>query len=540
MYERNMDCSLSEHGLDKESDACFLKPAIKMEYVDDSFSVSQTSLNKDSLISVKVKEESSENVVSDSFNVKCEHCKSMFQTVKSLQIHAKKCHDGNTLVSSKVFICKFCDKEFPTVTIKNRHFREVHCKITDISKGCSICEKTYKSMHALREHLNSHKSNKTAWVCYVCNKTYQSKRTLNRHILSHKGDCPMETCKYCGKKLLKRNMSFHLRLHTGEYQCTICKLNCWSKSRLSEHMLRHGTYKPFKCDFCGRGFIRKWKLKSHYLVHAKDPDFLKSLSEERKAELTAELAEAHERRKAFKCHDCERSFAERRNLTEHMRVHTGERPFECGKCAKRFTQVGTLKRHMQIHGPRLQCTQCERTYTHLSALKDHVDLVHATEWPFKCNICNKRFSAKRFHKSHVRSHLTSYQCVICCMIFKKESDYKKHTVSKRCAQAQFKAAASALEDSEHIKLFMCDKCNGTFDSEAAFKLHSKTHEDATKPFACSECGKRFKREAHLKSHHRFKHSTEKPFACVLCGQSFLIENFLIQHMKTHVKKPPKI
>ena len=48
MYEGNMDCSLREHGLDEESDACFLKPAIKMEYVDDSFSVSQTSLNKDS------------------------------------------------------------------------------------------------------------------------------------------------------------------------------------------------------------------------------------------------------------------------------------------------------------------------------------------------------------------------------------------------------------------------------------------------------------------------------------------------------------
>ena len=332
----------------------------------------------------------------------------------------------------------------------------------------------------------------------------------------------------------------HLRIHTGEYSCPTCKLNCQSKAHLDVHVLSHGTQKPFKCDICGRGFIRKWNLKSHYLVHSNDPDVLESLSDDCKAELTAYLAEAEERRKAFQCQVCEHSFGDRNQLKMHIRIHTGERPFECEKCGKRFTQRSSLNTHMQIHGPRLQCKQCDRTYTHRTALKDHVDLVHATEWPFKCDICDKRFSAKRFLTSHVRSHLTSYQCVICSKTFRGLSGYNRHTLAAKCAQAQFKAAASALEDSEHIKLFMCEKCNETFDSEAAFKLHSKTHEDATKPFECSECGKRFKREAHLKSHHTLKHSTEKPFACVLCDESFYLETMLLKHIRTHVNSTENV
>ena len=46
---------------------------------------------------------------------------------------------------------------------------------------------------------------------------------------------------------------------------------------------------------------------------------------------------------------CEKSFAQKQNLTNHKRIHTGKRSYECDIYKKTFTEKGSLARHKMIH-----------------------------------------------------------------------------------------------------------------------------------------------------------------------------------------------
>ena len=77
------------------------------------------------------------------------------------------------------------------------------------------------------------------------------------------------------------------------------------------------------CDYCGKQ-IKKYAMKKHILVNH-----------------TADSAKPHV------CSVCQKGFAVKDRLHEHMNIHTGSRPFTCRFCTKTFANKANCSKHMR-------------------------------------------------------------------------------------------------------------------------------------------------------------------------------------------------
>ena len=75
---------------------------------------------------------------------------------------------------------------------------------------------------------------------------------------------------------------------------------------------------------CGKGYSTKFNLKRH-------------------------VETSHLKIKKYRCHDCDKQFASKQNLSEHMHIHSGAKPFFCKICGKTFRQASQLSLHKRTH-----------------------------------------------------------------------------------------------------------------------------------------------------------------------------------------------
>eukprot|EP00730_Choanoeca_flexa_P016977 TRINITY_DN8114_c0_g1_i4.p1 TRINITY_DN8114_c0_g1~~TRINITY_DN8114_c0_g1_i4.p1 ORF type:complete len:365 (+),score=24.41 TRINITY_DN8114_c0_g1_i4:91-1185(+) len=82
--------------------------------------------------------------------------------------------------------------------------------------------------------------------------------------------------------------------------------------------------------------------------------------------------------KPFVCRYCSKSFAQKGNLTVHIRTHTGLKPFKCDVCNKAFTTSSYLKHHRQLHDQPSSRLWVSRSTASRSDTDDSTVMVQST------------------------------------------------------------------------------------------------------------------------------------------------------------------
>lgn len=139
----------------------------------------------------------------------------------------------------------------------------------------------------------------------------------------------------------------------------------------------------------------------------------------------------HRQEKNFLCSECGKKFTAKKNLLEHLNIHTGKRPFTCEHCNATFVQVALITLIIfivlkEIISPRLFLS------FQLSAYSKHLYLHNEGTKIHKCDKCHKSYSHAHMLRQHLLRHtgLRPFECPKCQCSFKSQSDLWCHSKVK--------------------------------------------------------------------------------------------------------------
>eukprot|EP00049_Salpingoeca_infusionum_P027637 m.33518 g.33518 ORF g.33518 m.33518 type:complete len:284 (-) comp9635_c0_seq2:247-1098(-) len=103
----------------------------------------------------------------------------------------------------------------------------------------------------------------------------------------------------------------------------------------------------------------------------------------------------------YACPECDRTFAQRSNLTTHAKVHDSTRPYACPVgCGKHFKHSNSLRKHVKLSHPRhasrwnlqqtvtnsyFKCEFCPELCLHFPDLGRHMKQHHAKYTDLSCS-----------------------------------------------------------------------------------------------------------------------------------------------------------
>lgn len=190
----------------------------------------------------------------------------------------------------------------------------------------------------------------------------------------------------------------------------------------------------------------------------------------------------------FACAKCNKTFAQKSYIKEHMKIHTGEKPYQCTDCGRCFRNNYMLKVHLRLHTgeKNCKCKECGTLFTEHGALVSHLR-THTGVKPFICSFCGCKFAQSPALKRHLRIHT-------------KEKPY------------------------------VCEHCHACFADRGTLRNHMRIH-TGERPYSCALCGKSFVQRNNLQAHIN-THTDERPFPCQVCGSSFRTKAHLVKHLST--------
>ena len=130
--------------------------------------------------------------------------------------------------------------------------------------------------------------------------------------------------------------------------------------------------------------------------------------------------------RTFRCTICPKSYSQRWDLKEHLRVDhgVGKRTFQCFRCHKHFHYLSCMKYHEKLYCKEgrdeeekerkakemlYNCNRCDKWYMTKNGLALHVQTIHEQHLRWTC-VCAANYS----HSSRYRAHIKN------CIFMKKK------------------------------------------------------------------------------------------------------------------------
>ncbi|CAL8129169.1 unnamed protein product [Orchesella dallaii] len=403
----------------------------------------------------------------------CSKCGNRFADSSGLRNHQKAYHENNRDV--KCYACLFCAKRLTQKVELENHIRShvnekpYICSLCPFSAGhsailkkhkrrthedgiekrlplkgemefeCKTCKRKFKTKNRLIKRA----SNECGWIhhaCIWCDKTFKSINGLTDHLRLHTNERPFY-CKECSEVfscLSKQNDPIFRKHGRGkEEKCRVCHKLFYTSYKLDAHRIVHTGEKPFSCPSCGKAFARKGDLTSHSAVHSKDRPTLSCTMCPKtfatKNYLKIHVSRAHFKLRPYPCEICGKRYFSKEGLNVHMESHLHEKPHKCQQCGKRYSHDSGLRGHLKrVHSNvgKVKCLECQRSFLDPNALKWHHLQIHTdpSERPLGCLFCTKRLCFKQHWESHVRTHIKEkpYFCEFCPSSFACSSNLTIH------------------------------------------------------------------------------------------------------------------
>ncbi|CAL1297370.1 unnamed protein product [Larinioides sclopetarius] len=122
----------------------------------------------------------------------------------------------------------------------------------------------------------------------------------------------------------------------ASFSCRCCNASYASKYTLNRHMKDHHKLDKYVCDLCSKSYKRKYDLKKH-----------KSKKHKISNDATSNMPLVSE--SLSKCEICNKVFAERQNLIQHLKSHSPNNKFTCDLCDKSYSRRNGLLRYARTH-----------------------------------------------------------------------------------------------------------------------------------------------------------------------------------------------
>ena len=266
---------------------------------------------------------------------------------------------------------------------------------------------------------------------------------------------------------------------TQSFDCDICGESLFSKTRLENHKnSMHGT--KFACHHhnCDKTFANRTNLKDHM---RKCPNFPKSFNCDicgeslfSKTRLENHKNSMHVKR--FACQHCDKIFTSRILLNDHFTLCKSFNSFICDVCGKSLTTKTRLENHKnRVHEIRFKCPHCDRTFCSRQGRNDHVVVKHKDSKAAISQYKKQKMEGVITEDSDKSDEKQTKESEEDSGDLDNTRSFGKNTKCKWCGIVVDQRLSSLIdhlnECSEKPSKFRCDHCNYGTDRLANLNRH---------------------------------------------------------------------